>query len=309
MKISILIPVYRSASFLAETVKAVDHERQLNNWDLELILVEDGSGDNSFEVIKTLASAYPFIKGIKLSRNFGHQAAVRTGLEFVKGDYVAIIDDDLQDPPSLLPRFFSFLDQGFDVVYGVRKKRKESLWKRFSYNAFYKVLAILSDTKIPLDSGDFCVMKKRVVDKMLMLNESQPFLRGIRAWVGFKQMGLEYEREMRIAGESGYSLKKLLKIASDGIFSFSSIPLKVVTFFGLLSLILSILYTLFMFIKYLTVGVESPGFITTILFISFFGSINMIGLGVLGEYMARVYEETKKRPHAIIEEFIHIQSS
>jgi dolichol-phosphate mannosyltransferase len=290
-------------------VKAIEYERQLHNWDLELVLVEDGSGDNSFEVIKTLASAYPFIKGIKLSRNFGHQAAVRTGLEFVTGDYVAIIDDDLQDPPSLLPRFFSFLDQGFDVVYGVRKKRKESLWKRFSYNAFYKILALLSDTKIPLDSGDFCVMKKRVVDKMLMLNESQPFLRGIRAWVGFKQMGLEYEREMRIAGDSGYSLKKLLKIASDGIFSFSSIPLKVVTFLGLLSLILSILYTLFMFIKYLTVGVDSPGFITTILFISFFGSINMIGLGILGEYMARVYEETKKRPHAVIEEVIHIHSS
>lgn len=309
MKISILIPVYRSASFLGKTVKAIEYERQLHNWDLELVLVEDGSGDNSFEVIKTLASAYPFIKGIKLSRNFGHQAAVRTGLEFVTGDYVAIIDDDLQDPPSLLPRFFSFLDQGFDVVYGVRKKRKESLWKRFSYNAFYKILALLSDTKIPLDSGDFCVMKKRVVDKMLMLNESQPFLRGIRAWVGFKQMGLEYEREMRIAGDSGYSLKKLLKIASDGIFSFSSIPLKVVTFLGLLSLILSILYTLFMFIKYLTVGVDSPGFITTILFISFFGSINMIGLGILGEYMARVYEETKKRPHAVIEEVIHIHSS
>lgn len=307
-KISILIPVFRSEKFLHKTVEAVDIERKKHNWDLELVLVEDGSGDNSFEKIIELSNQYSYIKGIKLSRNFGHQAAVRTGLEFVTGDYIAILDDDLQDPPDLLPRFFTCLDNGFDVVYGVRKKRKEGLLKRTSYNLFYKLLSVLSDTKIPLDSGDFCVMKKRVVDKMIQLNESQPFLRGIRAWVGFKQMGLEYERHSRIDGQSGYSLKKLLKIASDGIFSFSNIPLKVITFFGVMAFSLSVIYTAFMLIKYFTVGFDNPGFITTILFISFFGSVNMISIGILGEYLARVYAETKKRPHAIIEDYINIQN-
>jgi dolichol-phosphate mannosyltransferase len=147
-------------------------------------------------------------------------------------------------------------------------------------------------------------MKKQVVEKMLTLNESQPFLRGIRAWVGFSQMGLEYEREKRVAGESGYSLKKLLKIASDGIFSFSSIPLKIITLLGVFGLSLSLLYSFYILLKYFLVGFNNPGFITTILFISFFGSANMISIGLLGEYLARVYNQSKMRPHAIIEEII-----
>ncbi|MEI6021450.1 MAG: glycosyltransferase family 2 protein, partial [Bacteroidota bacterium] len=188
-KITIIVPIYNSSAFMQNLLDAIDEQKKLSNWNLELILVDDGSRDNSYKKIVELAAVYPYIKGIKLARNFGHQIAVKTGLAHSTGDYVAIIDDDLQDPPSLLPGFFEHLDKGYDVAYGVRKKRKESFIKRFSYNSFYRILKQLSDTDIPLDSGDFCVMKKQVVDNMLKLQEKNPFLRGIRAWVGFKQIG------------------------------------------------------------------------------------------------------------------------
>ncbi|SIQ04630.1 dolichol-phosphate mannosyltransferase [Chryseobacterium sp. RU37D] len=263
-KISIVIPVYNSSKFLHKTVQAVDEQMKKSNWNLELILVEDGSPDNSFEVIEELAKEFDYIKGIKLSRNFGHQIAVRTGLSYAAGDYIAIIDDDLQDPPSLLPRFFEQLENGYEVAYGIRKKRKEDKLKKMAYLGFYRLLSIISDTKIPLDSGDFCVMTKNVKDKMLTLKEQNPYLRGIRAWVGFKQIGLEYERSGRIEGESGYSLKKLIKIAKDGIFSFSSIPLQVISLLGNIGLIISILFTLFTIFRYFNNEIEVAGYTTSL---------------------------------------------
>jgi dolichol-phosphate mannosyltransferase len=231
---------------------------------------------------------------------------VRTGLDYVRGDYIAIIDDDLQDPPSLLPAFFNKLNEGYDVVYGVRRKRKENIFKVFSYVTFYRLLKSLSDTDIPLDTGDFCVMKKVVVEKMLSLPEKNPFLRGIRAWVGFKQLGLEYERSERIEGESGYTLKKLLKIASDGIFSFSNLPLKMISIIGGMGLTLSVLYTIYILTKYFTQGIEQAGFVTIIIFIIFFGSLNLICLGIIGEYISRIYTESKNRPHSVIEKTLNI---
>lgn len=306
MLISIIVPVYNSASFLHKTLAAIDAEKTKNNWNLELVLIEDGSNDNSFDKILELSKTYSYIRGIKLSRNFGHQAAVRTGLQFCQGDYVAIIDDDLQDPPSLLPGFFSYLDKGYDVVYGVRKKRKESFWKVKSYNLFYKIIQLLSDTYIPLDSGDFCVMKKIVVQNMLILNEKNPFLRGIRSWVGFNQIGVEYERNGREDGKSGYTLKKLLGIASDGIFSFSNVPIKVITMLGGIGFFIALLYTIYIVSKYLFYGVESQGFATITIFIAFFGSLNLICIGIIGEYISKIYAESKNRPHAVIQQTINI---
>ena len=236
-------------------------------------MVEDGSKDNSFEVIEQLAKEYHYIKGIKLARNFGHQAAVRTALNYVTGDYIAIIDDDMQDPPDLLPRFFQQLDQGFDVAYGVRRKRKEHFLKVTLYNLFYRFLQKISSVHIPLDSGDFCVMKKRVVSNMIQLQERNPFLRGIRAWVGFKQIGLEYERHARAKGESGYTFRKLIKIAMDGIFAFSS-----------------------------------QGFLTLVLMIAFFNSLILICLGIIGEYVIKIYDETRARPYSVIEKTINISN-
>ena len=305
-KISIIIPVYRSSKFLQKTVEAVDLQRKECNWDLELVLVEDGSGDDTFEVIEKLSQSYPYIKGVKLSRNFGHQIAVKTGLSYASGDVIAIIDDDMQDPPSLLPRFFAKLEEGYEVVFGIRKKRKEGKVKKLAYGSFYRFLNSISDTKIPLDSGDFCVMTKNVKDKMLTLNEKNPYLRGIRAWVGFKQIGLEYERSRRIEGESGYSLKKLIKIAKDGIFSFSSLPLKIISILGNIGLFISTVFSIYTLEKYFSQEIEVEGYTTIIIMLLFFNSILLISIGIVGEYIYRIYNEVRDRPYTIIEKTINI---
>lgn len=285
---------------------AIDLQRQESGWDLEVVLVDDGSKDDSYGKIVELAKIYPYIKGVKLSRNFGHQIAVKTALSFCSGDYVAIIDDDLQDPPSLLPGFFSYLDQGYDVAYGVRKKRKESVWKKMSYALFYRLLKQMSDTNIPLDSGDFCVMTKRVVQHMLTFNEKNPFLRGIRAWIGFKQIGVEYERHARFDGQSGYTLKKLLKIAMDGIFSFSSVPIRIITILGVIGLTFAVLYSLNVIYGYFAHGYDTKGFATTAILISFFGSLSLICLGLIGEYIVRIYDEVRNRPFVIVETTVNV---
>ena len=305
MKITIVIPIYNSSQFLDKTLKAVDDQKNISNWDLELVLVEDGSPDNSFEVIEKLSHNYNYIKAVKLSRNFGHQIAVKTGLSYATGDYIAIIDDDLQDPPSLLPRFFQELDKGYEVAYGVRKKRKENEVKKLAYTSFYRLLNSISDTKIPLDSGDFCVMTKNVKDKMLSLNEQNPYLRGIRAWIGYKQIGVEYERSGRIEGESGYSLKKLIKIAKDGIFSFSSLPLQIISLLGNIGLFISCIFTIFTIIRYFNNKIEVAGYTTLIIMLMFFNSILLISLGIIGEYIYRIYNEVRNRPYTIIEKTLN----
>ncbi len=305
-KVSILVPVYNSAAFVDKLLLAIDTQCKISKWNLELILVDDGSRDNSFGKIEELALRYPYIKGLKLSKNFGHQIAVKTALTHCTGDYVAIIDDDLQDPPSLLPSFFEYLDKGYDVAYGVRKKRKESLIKRISYSAFYRILKGMSDIHIPIDSGDFCVMKKHVVENMLKLQEQNPFLRGIRAWVGFKQIGVEYERSARLQGESGYTLKKLLKIALDGIFSFSSAPIRLITILGVVGFAFATIYSIATIYGYFFYGIETKGFATLAILISFFSSLILICLGLIGEYIVRIYDEVRNRPYVVIEKTINV---
>jgi glycosyltransferase involved in cell wall biosynthesis len=305
-KISIVVPVFNSFNFLHKLVEAIDFEKQKNFWNLELILIDDGSKDGSYTKIESLSVDYTYIKGIKLSRNFGHQIAVKTGLTYCTGDYIAVIDDDLQDPPSLLPHFFSFLDNGYDVAYGIRKKRKESFVKKISYKVFYRILKQLSDTKIQLDSGDFCVMKKKVVDNMLKLQEKNPFLRGIRAWVGFNQIGVEYERLARVQGESGYTLKKLFKIALDGIFSFSNVPIRFITIIGTIGLFFAVVYSSVTLYQNLINDISVKGFTSLVLIISFFSSLTLICLGIIGEYIARIYDEVRNRPFSIIEDSINV---
>jgi glycosyltransferase involved in cell wall biosynthesis len=305
-KISIIVPIYNSSKFIHHLLESIEVEKNNSHWELELILVDDGSKDQSFEKIIELSKHYQYIKGIKLSRNFGHQIAVKTGLSHCSGDYIAVIDDDLQDPPSLLPYFFSKLDNGYDVAYGVRKKRKESFIKKISYSTFYRVLKKLSNTEIQLDSGDFCVMKKIVVDNMLKLQEKNPFLRGIRAWVGFKQIGVEYDRHARFDGESGYTLKKLLKIALDGIFSFSSVPIRLITILGTIGLFFAFIYSSLMLYENLVHKMPVKGFTSLVIIISFFSSLILICLGIIGEYIVRIYDEVRNRPFTIIEETINI---
>ncbi len=287
-------------------LEAIETERVAQNWNLELVLVDDGSKDKSFEKIEELSKIYPYIKGIKLSKNFGHQIAVKTAMAHATGDYIAIIDDDLQDPPSQLPGFFKYLDEGYDVAYGIRKNRKESLIKRMAYNSFYKILKAMSDIHIPIDSGDFCVMKKQVLDNMLKLQEQNPFLRGIRAWVGFKQIGVEFERHARFDGKSGYTLKKLLKIAMDGIFSFSTAPIRLITLLGTIGFIFSCVYSAYVIYNKLIGNLDVKGFATLTIIISFFSSLILICLGIIGEYIVRIYDEVRNRPYTVIERTINL---
>lgn len=305
-KISILVPIYNSASFMNKLLEAIDEQRKASNWDLELVLVDDGSKDKSFEKIEELSKIYPYIKGIKLSKNFGHQIAVKTAMHHCTGDYIAVIDDDLQDPPSLLPSFFKYLDEGYDVAYGIRKNRKESFIKRLAYNSFYKILKVMSDIHIPIDSGDFCVMKKQVLDNMLKLQEQNPFLRGIRAWVGFKQIGVEFERQARFDGKSGYTLKKLLKIAMDGIFSFSTAPIRLITMLGTIGFIFACVYSLNVIYHRLNGDIDVKGFATLTIIISFFSSLILICLGIIGEYIVRIYDEVRQRPYTVIERTVNV---
>jgi glycosyltransferase involved in cell wall biosynthesis len=287
-------------------LEAIEIERKAHNWNLELVLVDDGSKDKSFEKIEELAQIYPYIKGIKLSKNFGHQIAVKTAMHHSTGDYIAVIDDDLQDPPSQLPGFFKYLDDGYDVAYGIRKNRKESFLKRMAYNGFYKVLKAMSDIHIPIDSGDFCVMKKQVLDNMLKLQEQNPFLRGIRAWVGFKQIGVEFERHARFDGKSGYTLKKLLKIAMDGIFSFSTAPIRLITILGTIGFVFACVYSLNVAYNALVGNIDVKGFATLTIIISFFSSLILICLGIIGEYIVRIYDEVRSRPYTVIERTINL---
>lgn len=300
--LSLAIPVYCSSPILPELMKAIEAERVKHQLQLEVVLVDDGSKDSSFETLCNLQPLYPYMTCIKLARNFGHQGALRTALEYCQGDVIGIIDDDLQDPPSLIPVFLKELEQGYDVIYGIRQKRKEGPIKVFLYKMFYQLLKLLSEVDIPLDSGDFCLMKRSVLLSILACEERNLFLRGIRSWVGGKQKGIEYERSERHSGESGYTFKKLFKLAFDGLLSFSNVPLRLMAFIGGTGLIFSAIYSIYILSKFFSIGVPIPGFTTLSLLIIFFGTLNLMCLGIIGEYLAKIYNEGKKRPFAIVSE-------
>lgn len=299
---SVVVPVYRSRATLGTFVQRVSNILNEAHIQFELILVDDGSGDGSFEEIKRLSHVYQQVRGFSLSRNFGQQAALMIGLQKSKGDFIAIIDDDLQDPPELLPSFFQALYDGADVAYGIRTGRKESVAKRILYSVFYRLLSALSQISIPRDAGDFCVMKRRAVNAMLQLNSSRPFLRGNRSWVGFKQIGIPYERAARLQGEPGYTFAKYLQFAITGILSFSYIPLRLITYFGLVTAFFSISFALYNIIGRLFNMFDAPGYTSLVTFLVFFGSIQLIALGIVGEYIARLFDETKHWPVAFIAE-------
>lgn len=271
--------------------------------EYEIIFINDGSIDQTLNILKELNKKDKKIKIINFSRNFGHQTAVTAGLNFVSGEQVAILDADLQDPPEILPKFFKKLDDGFDVVYAIRKKRKENILKKASYSLFYKFLHMIASVNIPLDSGDFCVLSRRMVKTINSFPERNRFVRGLRSWAGFKQVGIEYEREKRFKGESKYGLRKLLKLAFDGIFSFSFVPLQVMFILGSISLFFSIIGVLWaIYMKFFTTAyAQVPGFATTTILIMFVGGLQLFSIGIMGEYLRRVYDEVKQRPQYIIE--------
>jgi glycosyltransferase involved in cell wall biosynthesis len=262
----------------------------------EIVLVDDGSTDRTLEILDAAAKVDPRLVVVALSRNFGHQIALSAALDFVTGDVVVAMDGDLQDRPEAIPTLLAKYHEGFDVVYAQRVKRKESLALRASYFVFYRLLSTLADTRLPVDSGDFALMSRRVVEQMRAAPEANRYLRGLRSWVGFRQTGVIIERDERAAGMTNYGPLKLLKLASDGIFSFSIVPLRAAALLGLFAILLSGSFTIYTLYGRLVQHRTPVGFTSIMLFMSFLTGVQLFFLGVIGEYVGRIYQETKRRP-------------
>ncbi len=273
----------------------------------EVLFVDDGSKDRTFELLAAMHRAEPRFKVISFSRNFGHQAALCAGLACAQGQAVGLLDADLQDPPELFVLCLEKLREGYDVAFAVRRTRKENFIKRTAYTVFYRLLKSVADVDIPLDSGDFCLMNRLVVDVLTAMPERNVFLRGLRAWTGFRQIGVEYDREARAAGSTKYPFRKLLKLATDGVFAFSTLPLRLATYLGFASLALSVMAGLFILgwklFNFRLLGHypgEVPGWTSVICVILFFGGVQFLILGCMGEYIGRIYGEVKQRPRWVI---------
>jgi len=305
--LSAVIPCYNEAEVLPllrqRLVAALDELGM--KW--EVVFVDDGSGDNTYEQLARMHEAEPRFKVIRFSRNFGHQAAVVAGLSHASGAVVAVLDADLQDPPEILKDCLRHWRDGFDVIYCVRRRRKESLVKRALYALFYRLLRYFSEIQIPLDTGDFCLMDRRVVDVIVNMRERNIFVRGLRAWTGFRQKALTYERAARAAGETKYPFLRLCRLAADGIFSFSTVPLRIATWFGVVSAlgcgILGLFIVLWRLLGFSFMGhvaTDLPGWAGGAVLIIFFGGMQLIFLGILGEYVGRIYDEIKSRPRWVL---------
>jgi polyisoprenyl-phosphate glycosyltransferase len=266
----------------------------------EIIFVDDGSRDGSLELLGDLAAADPYVLVVELARNFGHQVAISAGLDHARGNGVIVMDSDLQDPPEALPQFIAQWREGHDVVYAIRAQRKEYWLKRTAYAAFYRLLQRVANIEIPLDAGDFCIMDRRVVDLLVGMPERNRFVRGIRSWVGLDQVGLAYERHARHAGTPKFTMTRLVYLALDGLISFSYVPLRVITMLGFGVSLLSIMLATFYAIKKLTVGLNPPGFATLIVAVFFLAGMQLITIGVIGEYVGRIFEEVKRRPLYVV---------
>ncbi len=316
-KISIAIPVYNEQEVLPELIRRVTATLDaLPGGPHQLVFVNDGSQDQSLEILKEAAAKDERIVVVSFSRNFGQQPAYAAALEYVDGDAVVLMDGDLQDPPEQIQTLLEKYNDGYEVVYAVRVNRKERLIKRACYNVFYRMIQKLSATPLPRDSGDFSIMSCRVAKLLAVDADRHRYLRGIRSWVGFKQTGVKIEREERSAGATKYTFKKLLKLATDGIFSFSLIPLRLATLIGSLSVLVAILLAIFSVYAKFTPAEQlpefmneiPPGFTAITVAISFFAGVQLMFLGVVGEYVGRVFEEVKGRPSFIVDQVFSKQS-
>jgi polyisoprenyl-phosphate glycosyltransferase len=299
-RVSLAIPVFNEEAVVPELVRRTTAVLDtLPGGPHEIVLVDDGSSDRTMELLEEAAERDPRIILVSLSRNFGHQTALGAALDQVSGDVAVLLDGDLQDPPEAVPTLLDWYQQGYDVVYVRRTNRKESWWLRACYYLFYRLLAALSSVQLPLDAGDFGLMSRRVITEMRRMPEQHRYLRGLRTWVGFRQIGIPMERSARHAGRTKYSPLKLLRLASDGIFAFSIAPLRAAAVLGACAIGMSFPFALYsLYAKFAT---HSPqGFTALILAIMFFAGLNLFFLGIIGEYVGRIYEETKARPHYVV---------
>lgn len=309
-KISVVIPMYYEEDVANEcynrTKKVLNG---LEDYEHEIIFVNDGSKDKTLPILKEIATKDEKAKVISFSRNFGHQAAVTAGLKFVTGDCILIIDSDMQDPPELLVDMLKLWEDGNEVIYAKRKTRKgESKFKLMTAKMFYNVLNNLSDVEIPKDTGDFRLVDRKVVDVINSMPEHNKFLRGLFSWVGFKQKSIEYERQERFAGKTKYPLKKMLKLASDGIISFSTKPLKIIGGIGIVSIFISFILLIYAILSYIFKWNNlASGWTSLMVAITFFAGVQLVSIWMISEYIARIYDDTKQRPEYIINEKINIK--
>jgi polyisoprenyl-phosphate glycosyltransferase len=298
--LSVVIPAFNEQENLPILYKRLRETLDKVEPDFEIVFIDDGSRDNSLEIMHALAAKDEKVCVVELARNFGHQVAISAGLDYARGQGVIIMDADLQDPPEVLPQFIDKWREGHDVVYAIRTNRKEGWFKVKAYSLFYRLLQHVANIEIPIDAGDFCIMDRKVVDILVQMPERNRFVRGIRSWVGLDQVGLAYEREARNSGQPKYTLTRLTFLALDGLVSFSYIPLRMITLLGISVSIISILLAIFYIIKKLTYGLNPPGFATTVVAIFFLAGIQLITIGVIGEYVGRIFEEVKRRPLYVI---------
>ena len=308
-KLSIIIPMYYEEKVVNECYKRLkEMVEKLKGYDYELIFVNDGSKDNTLNLLEEIAKNNNKVKIISFSRNFGHQAAVTAGLKYVTGDAIAIIDADLQDPPEEIPEMLKLWEQGYEVIYGKRKSRKgESAFKLLTAKMFYNTLDALSDVEIPKDTGDFRLVDRKVVNTINEMPEHNKFLRGLFSWVGYKQIPFEYERQERFAGKTKYPLKKMLKLASDGIISFSTKPLKLVGYVGIFSILLSLIILIYSLVSFaFNLNNLTAGWTSIMVTVTFFAGVQLLSIWIISEYIGRIYDESKNRPQYIIDKKINL---
>ncbi len=297
--LSIVTPFYNEKEVIEIFYERLAKALNSTSIHSEVILVDDGSTDGSFEIAKSIQERDNRVKVISLSRNFGQQSAITAGLNEARGEAVIVMDVDLQDPPEMIPALIEKFNEGYDVVYAVREKRKEGIIKRFCYRAFYRMLSKLSPVKLPVDTGDFCIMSRRIIDLLNSLPERNRYIRGLRSWFGWAQVGIPYERDRRYKGESKYTLGKLLSLALDGIVSFARLPFQILFFLGL-AIIGATSVALLMCLLFLLTGISISLTIWILLFLLIFSGIQFICLGLIGEILGHISDEVKHRPHYII---------
>jgi dolichol-phosphate mannosyltransferase len=301
MRLSVGVPIFNEQEIIPELVRRLlGVLDRLAGGPHEVVFVDDGSTDGSRRLLEEVAQRDSRIRLVVLSRNFGHQAAMGAALDYASGDAVVLMDGDLQDPPEVIPEFVRHYKMGADVVFGRRKSRQEGWFARCAYRTFYRVIAALSDTPLPLDTGDFALLGAPVVAALRRLPERDRYLRGLRAWVGFKQVGIDVDRSARFAGTPKYTTWKLMKLALDGICSFSIVPLRAAAVTGLVAITASAMFSVYSIYIRLAGRPVPTGFTASVLIMSFLAGVQLLFLGIIGEYLGRVYGEAKGRPPYVV---------
>ncbi len=307
--ISVVLPIFNEEAVIAQVYERLKKVMSSQALAYEFIFVDDGSSDNSLSILEAMARKDPQVRYVSFSRNFGHQIAITAGCDYCSGNYVIIMDCDLQDPPELIPELIAKAEEGYDVVYAVRKSREAESWfKKTTAFFFYRIFAAFTTIKMPLDTGDFRLINRKVLLTLKGLKEKNRFMRGLVSWVGFKQTGIPYDRESRKGGETKFNFLRMMQFSLDGIVSFSTVPLKLASFLGLIIFILSSLLGIYCVGLKIFTHQLVQGWLSLLLSVLFIGGVQLIFLGVIGEYLGRIYDEVKQRPLYVVNKKANIDN-